>query len=352
VAGETLTDGEELRAPLKIDLRKLLYLLIIGVGVGLLLIKLAGEDEALAVLRGARTDFVVLAVTAECLRYVAVALYTQKLLHFLGHHIGLWSFLELMLGGGSANRIVSAGGVAGIYIRYRFFEKHGLSFGSLAIVLILQNLMTGVILFSTFLLGLLYLLSRRLLGVTQLLVVGAIVCLILVLLSACVLLYRNPRKLKRFLASLAKLVDVPLKRFTKKGIYSPREVVRSTERFYQAIGMARKKPLETSKALLYGVINLFADVFALYFVFHALGFPIRFDVMVVGYVITNYMISLLLMPEGIGITELSLGAVYASFGIPSGVVVVATLLFRFISFWLPIPLGLLATWDLYRKSLL
>jgi uncharacterized protein (TIRG00374 family) len=352
VAGETLTEGEPLEAPLRIDYRKLLYLLIIGVGVGLLLIRLAGEDQALAVLQGARTDFVLLAVVAEGLRYVAVALYTQKLLHFLGRHIGLWPFLELMLAGGSANRIVSAGGIAGIYVRYRFFDKHGLSFGSLAIVLMLQNLMTAAILFTTFLLGLLYLLSHRLLGVTQLLVVGAIILGALALLPACIFMYRHPRRLKHFLGGLLKLVDAPVRKLARRSIYSAREIILNTDRFYEAVGVARNKPVETAKALIYGVMNLFADVFSLYFVFQALGFAIRFDVMVVGYVITNYVISLLLMPEGIGVTELSLGAVYASLGIPSGVVVVATLLFRFISFWLPIPLGLLASWDLYRKSLL
>jgi uncharacterized protein (TIRG00374 family) len=99
-------------------------------------------------------------------------------------------------------------------------------------------------------------------------------------------------------------------------------------------------------------MTLFSDIVCLFFVFHALGFPIKLDVLVVGYVITNYIISLLLMPEGIGVTEVSLTAVYASMGVPGSIVVVATLLFRFIAFWLPIGVGLLAMWDLRRKSLL
>ncbi len=349
---ETLTEREELEAPLRIDYKKLLLMLIIGVGVALLLIKLVGERQALAVLQGARSEFVILAVIAESLRYLAVALYTQKQLHFLGHHICLWRFVELMFAGGSANRIVSAGGAAGIYIRYRFFDKHGLSFGDLAIVLILQNLMTGIILLSTFLLGLFYLLSHQLLGGTQLLVAAVMICLVLGFLASSIVLYRRPRKLKRFLVRLAKVVDVPLRGITKRGIYSPRGIVRSTNNFYQAVEVARKKPLETSKAFIYGIMALFADIFSLYFVFHALGFPIRLDVLIVGYVITNYVVSFLLMPEGIGITELSLSAVYTSLAVPSGIVVVATLLFRFVAFWLPIGVGLLAMWDLHRKLLL
>ncbi len=350
--GETLADREELEAPLRIDYRKLSLMLIIGVGVALLLIRLAGEREALAVLQEGKTEFAILAVIAESLRYLAVALYTQKLLHFLGHHIGLWPFMELMFAGGSANRIISAGGVAGIYVRYRFFDKHGLSLASLFIVLILQNLMTGLILFCTFFMGLFYLLTHRLIGTTQLLVAVAMLCLMACLIASVIAAYRHPRQLKRFLASLVKLIDVPIKKVMKKGMYDPKELLRSVNNLYSAIEMTRKKPLETGKALVYGVMTLFADMFSLYFVFHSLGFPIRLDVLVVGYVITNYIVSLLLMPEGIGVTELSLSAVYASLGVPPGTVVVATLLFRFIAFWLPIGVGLLGIWDLRRKSLL
>lgn len=349
---KTLADREEFEAPLRIDYKKLLLMLIIGVGVALLLVRLVGERETLAVLRQARTGFVILAVVAESLRYLTVALYTQKLLHFLGHHVGLWPFVELMFAGGSANRIVSAGGAAGIYVRYRFFDKHGLSLGNLLIVLLLQNLMTGVILLSTFFLGLFYLLTRGLIGAAQLAVALAMLCLMLGLIVSVIAGYRHPRQLKRFLASLVKLIDAPLRKVTKRSIYNAKELVRSVNNLYRAVEVARRKPLETGKAFVYGIMTLFADIFSLYFVFHALGFPIRLDILIVGYVITNYIISLLLMPEGIGVTELSLSAVYTSLGVPSGIVVVATLLFRFIAFWLPIGIGLLAMWNLRRQSLL
>jgi uncharacterized protein (TIRG00374 family) len=344
------TDSEELEAPLRIDYKKLLLMLIVGIGVALLLIRLIGEREALALLASAKTEFVILAVVAQGLRYLSVALYTQKLLHFLGHHIALWPFVELMFAGGAANRIVSAGGAAGIYVRYRFFDRHGLSLGSLVIVLTLQNLMTGVILLSTFLLGLLYMLSHRMMGPGQLLIAAGMVCVMLGLLGSFLVMYRHPRRLKRFLASLAKLVDAPVRRIRKRSAYNPKALIGSVNNLYQAVEVARSKPLETAKAFAYGIMTLFSDILCLYFVYHALGFPIRLDVLVVGYVITNYIISLLLMPEGIGVTELSLTAVYASLGVPGGVVVVATLLFRFIAFWLPIAVGLLAMWDLRRKS--
>ena len=352
VAKDAPPDGGKLEAPLKVDFKKLLVMLAVGVGVALLLLRMVGEREALALLASAQAGFVVLALLAESLRYLAVALYTQKLLHFQGHHIALWPFVELMFAGGSANRIVSAGGAAGIYVRYRFFDKHGLSLGSLATVLILQNMMTGAILFTSLCLGLLYMLSRQLIGTAQLVVVGTMISLMVGLFLAGVALLRRPAQLRSMLDRLVRFIDAPLSKITGKSIYSPEGLDRGIDTFYEAIEVARHKPLETCKALVYGVLTLFSDIACLYFVFHALGFPIKLDVLIVGYVITNYIMSMLLMPEGIGVAEASLTAVYASLGIPSSTVVVATLLFRFIAFWLPIGVGLVAIWDLRRKSLL
>lgn len=348
----TANTSQELEAPLSIDYKKLLLIVIVAVGVALLLIRLAGEREALALLGTTKTEFVVLAILAESLRYLAVALYTQKLLHFLGHHIPLWPFLELMFAGGSANRIVSAGGAAGIYVRYRFFDRHSLSLGSLAIVLTMQNVMTGAILLSTFVVGLAYMVARELLSMTEILVGVAILCLVLTLVATFLACYRRPRQLKRLLARLARLIDAPMERLAKRSFYNAREVVRTVDNLYAAVEMARHNPVETVKALCYGVMTLFSDILALYFVFHALGFPIKLGILIVGYIVTNYVVSLLLMPEGIGVTELSLSAVYGSLGVPASTVVVTTLLFRFVAFWLPIAAGLLAMWDLRRKSLL
>lgn len=349
---EATPESGDVEAPLRVDLKKLFFILAIGAGVALLLLRLVGEREALTLLGSAHAGFVLLAIVAESLRYVAVGLYTQKLLHFLGHHIPLWPFVELMFAGGSANRIVSAGGAAGIYVRYRFFDRHGLSLGSLAVVLILQNLMTGIILFSTLCLGLLYLFTRRLLGREQVLVAGAMLSIVLGLFLASTALYRRPALLRRILDRVARLVNAPISKVTAKSIYKPVGLGESIDNFYKAVDVARSKPLETGKALFYGVLTLFSDIASLYFVFYALSFPIRLDILVVGYVVTNYIISLLLMPEGIGITEVSLATVYTSLGVPSATVVVTTLLFRFIAFWLPIGAGLIAMWHLRRQSLL
>jgi len=351
-AGGAPPDSGGLQAPLRLDLRKLALMLVIGIGVALLLMRLVGEREVVTLLATAQAHFVILAIVAQSLRYLTVALYTQKLLHFLGQHIPLWPFVELMFAGGSANRIVSAGGAAGIYVRYRFFDRYGLSLGSLAVVLILQNLMTGVILFVTFCLGLLYLLNRHLLGSGQLLVAAAMLGLMIIIFVTAAMLYRRPARLRQILDRLARIVDLPIKKIARRSSYDPAGLQQSVDHFYEAVEVARRKPLETGKALVYGVLTLFSDIACLYFVFYALGFPIRMDVLIVGYVLTNYIMSMLLMPEGIGVTELSLTAVYASLGVPSGTVVVATLLFRFIAFWLPIGTGLLAMWDLRRKALL
>ncbi len=49
-----------------------------------------------------------------------------------------------------------------------------------------------------------------------------------------------------------------------------------------------------------------------------------------------------LTPGGLGFVEAGLTAVLVLAGVPAAVAISATLLYRLVSFWLPIPIGLVA----------
>jgi uncharacterized membrane protein YbhN (UPF0104 family) len=63
-----------------------------------------------------------------------------------------------------------------------------------------------------------------------------------------------------------------------------------------------------------------------------------------GYGLAGYLAFLTPLPGDAGVVEAALTLVFASLGYNLGIVVIGMLLFRLISFWLPIPVGLLAAW--------
>ena len=56
-----------------------------------------------------------------------------------------------------------------------------------------------------------------------------------------------------------------------------------------------------------------------------------------------------LIPGGIGITEGLLALIFTGAGITSGIVLISTLVFRFFSFWIWIPIGLASYITLKRS---
>jgi uncharacterized protein (TIRG00374 family) len=105
---------------------------------------------------------------------------------------------------------------------------------------------------------------------------------------------------------------------------------------------ARKRNLALSVG--YAFLSWFFDAMVAFFVFYALGYkvavPIILVVYAVGMVIQMFPLGI---PGTIGIVEGVMYAMYASFGVPSGIALSATLLIRIPMFWYLLGLGAIAT---------
>jgi hypothetical protein len=72
----------------------------------------------------------------------------------------------------------------------------------------------------------------------------------------------------------------------------------------------------------------------------ALGHPLDIGVLLVGYGLVNLLSALPeLTPGWLGVLETTLTVAYAAFGVPVGVAVAAVLLYRLVSYWLPVAAG-------------
>lgn len=93
------------------------------------------------------------------------------------------------------------------------------------------------------------------------------------------------------------------------------------------------------------------DAVALWAVFAALGHHLPIGVLLVGYGAANLLQALPeLTPGWLGVLEATMAAVYAMFGVPAAVSVVAVLVYRLLSFWLPVAAGLPAGLAMLRRG--
>jgi uncharacterized protein (TIRG00374 family) len=334
------------------DYKRLLFFALLGSLAILLLLRLTGVSEGWEIFKRAKREFILLALAAESLRYLGVALLTQIIAGFLGQRIKLLPTLAATFAGSSVNRLLYAGGIGGMYVRYRYLEKNDLSLGSVSVLFFLQYIVSALVLLGTFTLGLLYLLTHRGLTLQEVLASGVIVVAVLGALGYLVRLYQERQKFEKMLLSLYRKTSSFLGRLFSRRFFSEASLRTAIRRLYRSIRVARNHPREVLGAFACGALTLFADILCLYFAFSALGFEIHPGTILVGYTVANYAGAISMLPDGIVVTEGSLALVYSSLAVPQKIAAMAILLFRLISYWLPIPLGFLALWILRRRSLL
>jgi len=192
----------------------------------------------------------------------------------------------------------------------------------------------------------------------------AVVCIILILLFICLFLSGIPLYFTFiFLSGIVafvlfalligllgrgKTVVLLLKklshiRFLKKSIKKfetiPFSRIKNPWRVY-----AEHSPVVIKTILLHSCIFL-ADSLTVFALFHGLGVQVAFLSVFVGFVLTKIISLLPFTPGSLILYEGSMTFFFVHFGVPVGVAAVVTLLYRFLSFWLPIPVGFF----LYRK---
>lgn len=104
-------------------------------------------------------------------------------------------------------------------------------------------------------------------------------------------------------------------------------------------------------AILFQVFVVLADSFTIFALFTGLGSTISFPFIMLGLVCTKIISILPFLPGALILYESSMTYAFVSLGQPVAVAVIVTILYRVLSFWLPIPVGLFLYGKLTRNKL-
>jgi uncharacterized protein (TIRG00374 family) len=103
---------------------------------------------------------------------------------------------------------------------------------------------------------------------------------------------------------------------------------------------------ETANLTLLHIGTFLCDGYTIYSLFHGLGVSISFISVFIALILTKIISLLPVSPGALILYESSLTFFLTKLGAPFGTSVVVTLLFRLLSFWIPIPTGFLLTGEL------
>lgn len=313
-----------------------LLIVILVVGIYFLLPKLAGFGDAISTVGTANPFWVGVALVCGILSFVAyIALFRSV----VGGHdfpITIREAYEINMAGFAATLIFSAGGAGGVVLTYWALRQGGMGrrdvatrmvafialhyiFYPVAIIVFGILLKTGVLSGSTA--SGLTIVPAAIAGLVML--VGLAVALVPADIERRLKRLAGHRRGGRFLTALA---AVPA---------TASAGLRDALRLLSTPGKAG--------VAFFGAVGFWAaNIGVLWASFLALGVPVTFGVVVLGFFIGLTANLIPFVPAGVGAVDAGMIGTFVLFGLPDAGVFAAVLIYRLVAFWLPIPFGVVA----------
>jgi uncharacterized protein (TIRG00374 family) len=332
-----------------IEWRHLIYLALLAAAVFLLLPHLVRFDRLVKLLLTAHPQYILVALTAESLRYIFSAGSTIALARLFDRRVPLMPMTEAFFAGAALNRIFSTGGAPGMVVRLIFLLKQGLHVGWVAAIYMIEDLIGFGIGVVVFLFGIGILTSAQ--------NTRSIVELALGLLGGSILLgllviyvLRQKILVRRLVHGIAHFSNRIVERFFRRTVYRRDRVERTLDDFYVGLHEARLRPQYVAAALLFNVLRYVAGGATLFFCFYALGDTISPGVLILLYTTASVLSTTSAMLGEVAIMGTGFVVLFGTLGLSPEAAILAMVLSRALAFWLPMPVGLLALWHLRRRN--
>ncbi len=335
-----------------IERRQVVWLFLLGIAVFLLVPQVIGIGHVTHLLRLANPIFLLLALGAEVLRYVVSAGSTLALARVFDIDVPLIPTVVAFFASAAANRTFSTGGAPGMLIRFAFLRRQGVPAGAVAVVFLIEDLVGLVVSVTVLLIGIVALTNALPPGVLILdsALISVIGSPLFILIGWWV--YRRRAWVERGVHAVARTLRQSLGWLLGRPVLDPQSVQRALGDFYSGMSAARRAPLNVAAVCLLNVIRYIGGVAALYFASLAMGWPISPGALILIFTSVSVISTVSAVPGEVAIMGTSFALLSLAFGVPRDAALMAILLSRSIAFWMPIPIGYAAFWNLRRKHLI
>lgn len=306
-------------------------------------------DQVWQLLPGLRARFLVAAVALQAAFFADQALVYRELYRVLGSRVPWVRLFWLTLASTFAGRVVPAGNFSTVAVFVEEAAGEGLAPWTSLMNNSLYYLFDYLAFFFFLGLGLVYLAARHQLTRVQVAATLVLGVLVLAALALLVLVALRPGGPLRLAWRLVHWINQLGRRRGRSEVLPAEKVLRGLETTLEAL-----PSLMADRWRLAAVVGLAAllqvvDLGILYCLFQALGEGVTAGVLVAGFGLATLFSLVTFIPNGLGVFATSMAWVYASLGVPWAVATAVALLYRVITFWLPVPAGALSLY-LLRKG--
>lgn len=289
-------------------------------------------------------EFFLLAVLMTVIDLLLFAFTWHYLLRSVSIDISFIKSFTYVLTGIFIDILIPAESVSAEISKIYLMKREGVDIGKVTATLVVQRIYGMVITASSVLIACLaLLLTNNPLPAVIINLVLLVTGLTLVFLGLILFFCLKKELTEKF---IRKILDF-LKRILPKrlNIESWEETAkRALNTFFPSLSFLAKTPNKLLVSITSAVSSWVFCLLTSHFVFHSLGYPISFPVVVIVYSISMIVQSIPAgIPAEIGVTEIVMSSLYVLFGVnPPGLAAAATILIRFLTVWLKFIMGFVA----------
>lgn len=262
----------------------------------------------------------------------------QFLYNRLGIKLNLKEATLLFTASYSLNVLIPTAGLSGISLFLTHAEKQKISKSRVLLINLLFYFINYVSLAFLLLFAMVYLFLINKMESYYLISFAVLLLIILIFLAGIIVFIYFPKTFEIFLRKLLDVFNWILKIF-KKNINQNKIPLILTELQYLKTSIKRDKKLFWGPFWLFLLGNLY-EIASLFLIFFALGVNPPLVALVAAYAIGLLFMIVSITPAGVGVVEVLMTLVFVSLGMPLEVSVLTVLIFRIITFWLPLPVGI------------
>jgi uncharacterized protein (TIRG00374 family) len=311
--------------------RTVLTLLTLFVLFYLVVPRWGQSKEAADQLRQVNPLLLLLALGLEIAALVAYTVLTRVTLPSVPR-LHLFTIFRVQLATRAVTNVVPGGSAAGGTLGYRLFTEAGVAPTAAGFTLATVGLGSAVVLNLILWIGLL--ISIPLNGFKPAYVTAAIIGVLLLLCAAALvyLLLEGRDTAERVLRAIARRIP-----FVQEDTLS-----RFVHQLADRLQDLARQPELVRRGILWATCNWLLDAAALWVFLRAFGESVNPINLIVAYGVAGVLAAIPITPGGLGVVETVLPLQLVGFGVPATPATLAVLSWRFVQFWMPIPLGGLA----------
>ncbi len=283
----------------------------------------------------------ILMLFTQALSYDSYTRMYRHLFGILGHNIPFKRMLRINIELNFVNSVFPSGGVSGFSYFGLRMKSEGVSTGQSTLVQLMRFILIFVSFQVLLFAGLLILALGGQASNLVILIAGSLATLLFVGTLGMMFIVGSKKRINSFFTYITRLVNrlIHLVRKNNPETISIARVEKLFTELHENYMLIKKNPHFLKWPLVHALMANIAEIATIYVVYIAFGQWVNPGAVIIAYAIANFAGLVSVLPGGVGIYEGLMTAVLATAGVPAGVSIPVTIMYRILNMTIQLPVG-------------